>query len=59
MNARRGSIALTSLAVFLLSAVLSAQNQPQQTKKLTKAEEKERDAIYALLNTGSPPTISV
>jgi len=53
MNARRGTIALASLAVFLLSAVLSAQNPPQQTKKLTKAEEKERDAIYALLNTSS------
>jgi hypothetical protein len=49
MNARRGSIALASLAVFLLSAVLSAQNPPQPTKKLTKAEEKERDAIYALI----------
>jgi hypothetical protein len=55
MNARRGSIALASLAVFLLSAVLSAQNPPQPTKKLTKAEEKERDAIYALLNAGTTP----
>jgi hypothetical protein len=55
MNARRGSIALASLAVFLLSTVLSAQNPPQPTKKLTKAEEKERDAIYALLNTNATP----
>lgn len=55
MTARRGLIALASFAVFLLTAVLSAQNPPQQTKKLTKAEEKERDAIYALLNTASAP----
>lgn len=55
MNARRGSIVLASLAVFFLSVVLSAQNPPQQTKKLTKAEEKERDAIYALVNAGTTP----
>ena len=55
MNTRRGSIALASLVVFLLSSVLSAQNTPPPTKKLTKAEEKERDAIYALLNTPTTP----
>jgi hypothetical protein len=55
MNTRRGSIALASLVVFLLSSVLSAQNTPPPTKKLTKAEEKERDAIYALLNTATTP----
>jgi hypothetical protein len=55
MSTRRGSIALASLAVFLLTSVLSAQNPPQPTKKLTKAEEKERDAIYALLNTAATP----
>jgi hypothetical protein len=55
MNPRRGAIALASLAVFLLSVVLSAQNPPPQTKKMTKAEEKERDTIYALLATGATP----
>jgi len=48
MAFRRSAIALGSLAAFLLSVVLSAQNPPAQ-RKLTKAEEKERDAIYALV----------
>ncbi len=52
MTLRRRAIALASLAVFFLSVVLSAQNPPP-TKKLTKAEEKERDAIYALLTSGA------
>jgi hypothetical protein len=52
MTLRRSAIALGSLAAFLLSVVLSAQNPPP-VKKLTKAEEKERDAFYAIVTSAS------
>jgi len=48
MALRRSAIALGLLAAFLVSVALSAQNPPAP-RKLTKAEEKERDAIYALV----------
>src|SRR5262245_35949026 len=51
MVIRRRLIALSSLAAFLMSVMLSAQSAPP--RKLTKAEEKERDAIYALLSSGA------
>lgn len=53
MALRPRAIAVSSLTAFLVSVVLSAQNPPPQTRKLTKAEEKERDQIYALL--ANPP----
>ena len=58
MVLRRSAIALGSLTAFVLSVVLSAQNPTPAPKKLTKAEEKERDAIYALVAaaaTGATP----
>jgi hypothetical protein len=54
MTFRRRAIAIGSLAAFLCTITLAAQQQqPQkeQPRKLTKAEEKERDTIYALLTT--------
>src|SRR5262245_33853116 len=57
MVTRRRAVALSVLAAFLGAATLSAQ-QAAAPRKLTKAEEKERDAIYALLDpakTGAAP----
>src|SRR5262245_20990661 len=57
MVIRRRAIALSVLAAFFVSATLAAQ-QAAAPRKLTKAEEKERDAIYALLDptkTATPP----
>ena len=48
MATRRRAIALSSLAAFICSVTIAAQSQPAP-RKLTKAEEKERDAIYALV----------
>lgn len=57
MVIRRRAIALSALVGFLLSVAVSAQ-QAAAPRKLTKAEEKERDAVYALLDptkTATPP----
>jgi hypothetical protein len=48
MAFRRIAMASAALTAFVLSVVVSAQNPPAQ-KKLTKAEEKERDAMYAIV----------
>jgi hypothetical protein len=63
MAIRRRAIALGSLAAFLCTITLAAQQQkPEQQKaeqqkaeprKLTKAEEKERDTIYAIVAASS------
>jgi hypothetical protein len=45
----RRAITLGSLAAFLCSITLAAQQAPAP-RKLSKAEEKERDAIYAIAN---------
>ncbi len=49
MVIRRRAIALSSLAAFLMSVMLSAQAQQAAPRKMTKAEEKERDSVYALI----------
>jgi len=49
MVIRRRVIALSALTAFLLTVVLSAQQAPAP-RKPTKAEEKERDTIYTLLD---------
>jgi hypothetical protein len=57
MVTRRLAIACSALAAFLLSVAVSAQ-QAAAPRKLTKAEEKERDSVYALLDptkTATPP----
>jgi len=51
MVLRRRVIVLSSLAAFLMSVMLSAQSAPP--RKLSKAEEKERDSVYALLSSGA------
>ena len=48
MAIRRRVIVLGSLAAFLCSITLAAQQAPAP-RKLSKAEEKERDAIFALV----------
>jgi hypothetical protein len=48
MELRRGAVALCSAAALLCSAMLVAQ----APRKLTKAEEKERDIIYKILTGG-------
>jgi hypothetical protein len=47
MELRRGAVALCSAAALICSATLVAQ----APRKLTKAEEKERDVVYKLLTT--------
>jgi hypothetical protein len=50
MAIRRGVITLGSLAIFLFTITLAAQQQTPAPRKLTKAEEKERDAIFKIVD---------
>jgi hypothetical protein len=49
MSIRRSAIALAALVAFVCSVTLAAQSKPPAPRKLSKAEEIERDAIYALV----------
>jgi hypothetical protein len=50
MSFRRSAIALGSLVAFVCSVTIAAQQaKPPAPRKLSKAEEVERDAIYALV----------
>lgn len=60
MLTRRRAVALGSAVALIFTAALSAQQEPRKEapRKLTKAEEVEKAAIYALVNgasTGQTP----
>jgi hypothetical protein len=53
MAFRRGAIALGSLVAFIFSITLAAQAPNPAPRKLSKAEEKERDTIYAIMTAAT------
>jgi hypothetical protein len=53
MAFRRGAIALGVLAAFTISITLAAQAPTPAPRKLSKAEEKERDVMYQIATTAA------
>src|SRR5262245_36050662 len=56
MAFRRGAIALGSLAVFIVSITLAAAQAQAPTpppRKLSKAEEKERDVMFQIVSAAA------